>query len=271
MNSVLILKSDIIDIVFEKRNKDYGAYNLRKFYCNRLFKSMAITLSSALLLCAFVLFSGGKKKVQDEIPVVEYGYAPPNKKEEKKAEKPPMKKTTSKPKSTQAWINNLKIVKDTMQATKLANDISNISIASTTSGTGLPDYGTGLDTQLGTGGNISSMVDSAAAKSTDSRPLEQPDVMPSYPGGMSALAHFLQKNLTNPREMEQGEEVSVKIQFVVDYNGKLQSFVTVKDGGDEFNKEVIRVLKKMPNWLPGKNNGKNVPVYYVIPVKFVGE
>ncbi len=93
--------------------------------------------------------------------------------------------------------------------------------------------------------------------------------MPSYPGGIDALRKFLQRHLNNPKEMEEGEEVSVKVKFVVDYDGKLQSFVTVQDGGEEFNKEVVRVLKKMPNWVPGKTNGQNVSVYFTIPVKFV--
>jgi periplasmic protein TonB len=69
--------------------------------------------------------------------------------------------------------------------------------------------------------------------------------------------------------MEEGETVSVKIRFVVGYDGKLKSFVTAQDGGDEFNTEVIRVLKKMPDWVPGKSNGQNVSVYFTIPVKFV--
>jgi len=86
---------------------------------------------------------------------------------------------------------------------------------------------------------------------------------------MDALRRFLQRNLTNPKEMEEGEEVNVKIKFVVGYDGRLQSFITVQDGGEEFNKEVIRVLKKMPMWEPGKSNGQNVAVYYTIPVKFV--
>ena len=70
--------------------------------------------------------------------------------------------------------------------------------------------------------------------------------------------------------MEEGESVSVKVNFVIGYNGKLQHFVTVQDGGEEFNKEVIRVLKKMPDWIPGKAKGENVSVYYTIPVKFTG-
>ena len=99
-------------------------------------------------------------------------------------------------------------------------------------------------------------------------PRASAEVMPVFPGGMEGLRKFLQKNLENPEEMEQGQMVSVKIKFVVGYDGKLKSFETIEDGGRAFNNEVIRVLKRMPEWIPGKSNGENVSVYYTIPVKF---
>ena len=100
-------------------------------------------------------------------------------------------------------------------------------------------------------------------------PRNTADVMPAYPGGMDALRKFLQKNLQNPEDIAEGEEVLVKIKFVVGYDGKLQGFDVVKDGGRAFNQEVVRVLKKMPEWIPGKSNGQNVAVYYTIPVRFM--
>ena len=96
------------------------------------------------------------------------------------------------------------------------------------------------------------------------------DVPPSFPGGTEALLNFLRKHLNNPEPMVEGESVSVKVTFVVGYGGKLQGFKISEDGGDVFNKEVIRVLKKMPDWVPGKAKGENVSVYYAIPVKFTG-
>lgn len=93
--------------------------------------------------------------------------------------------------------------------------------------------------------------------------------MPAFPGGEAALIKFLQKNLQNPEALEEGEMVSVKIRFIVGYDGILKGFETVQDGGAAFNNEVIRVLKKMPSWIPGKTDGENVSVYYTIPVKFV--
>ena len=95
------------------------------------------------------------------------------------------------------------------------------------------------------------------------------DVLPAYPGGMDALARFLKKNLQTPDELQNDETVSVRIKFVVGYNGKLQRFIAEQQGREIYNKEVIRVLKKMPDWIPGKAKGENVSVYYAIPVKFV--
>ena len=101
------------------------------------------------------------------------------------------------------------------------------------------------------------------------KPMEVAEIMPQYPGGMAALRRFLERNLSNPRELESGELISVKIKFVVGYDGKLKAFDVLQSGGEEFNAEVIKVLKKMPEWIPGKSKGQNVSVYYTIPVKFM--
>lgn len=100
-------------------------------------------------------------------------------------------------------------------------------------------------------------------------PISNPEHEPEFPGGVKALRKFLERNLTNPTEMTEGEMVAVHVKFVVGYDGKLQKFTVIKDGGVIFNNEVIRVLKKMPQWIPGKSNGKNVAVYFTIPIKFV--
>lgn len=102
-------------------------------------------------------------------------------------------------------------------------------------------------------------------------PVDVADIMPQYPGGIKALLDFLKKNLHAPEDVEEGDEVSVKVKFVVNYNGKLESFDVLKSGGVAFDNEVVRVLKKMPLWIPGKSNGENVSVYYVVPVKFTSE
>jgi protein TonB len=98
--------------------------------------------------------------------------------------------------------------------------------------------------------------------------IDHPDVQASFPGGETALINFLQKNLRSPQDLNEGETIQVRVKYVVGFDGNLQSFDVIQDGGSVFNNEVIRVLKKMPKWNPGKKGGRNVPVYYSLPVKF---
>jgi len=272
MKTELILKSDVLDIVFDNRNKDYGAYDLRKFYDNRLMKSIGTMIAVVIVLSAFTFIP----KTQT-LEAAEY-VIPPNKMgnvEKPREPKKEIKPAASEPRKlppvpTQRFLSNIKIVPEKDTADKLAKDITNIQISSTTNTvatSGAPGIFQSADP--GTGGDGKGKEPVKEPELAPNIPRDGAEVMPSYPGGMDALRKFLQRNLSNPKEMEEGEEVNVKIKFVVGYDGKLQSFITVQDGGEEFNKEVIRVLKKMPTWEPGKSNGQNVAVYYTIPVKFV--
>lgn len=275
MNSNLILKSDVLDIVFEKRNKAYGAYVLRKFYQNRVKKALAIMIVAAGGFMAFTFIPQSKNHVTGrlyEIPGPELGKTDPAKPKEepKKPEtpKPPVKQPwTAAPVNAANFTNNIKIVDktDKTDSIRLIDDktiISNTSVVVT----GSPDTPIPPTTpDPGTGKPEPVKVDPLIPLGLDAV-----DVAPSFPGGTEALMNFLRKHLNNPDQMAEGESVSVKVTFVVGYEGKLKGFKITQDGGDIFNKEVIRVLKKMPDWVPGKARGENVSVYYSIPVKFTG-
>lgn len=93
---------------------------------------------------------------------------------------------------------------------------------------------------------------------------------PEFPGGAEALKKFLARYLSTPDELEAGEKKVVKVKFKVDKDGSVNTFEIVTSGGDEFDGEVLRVVKKMPRWVPAIQNGVNVPVSYVLPVTFIG-
>lgn len=262
MNTEMIMKSDALDILFENRNKLYGAYPLRKFYPERIKTALVITFSSALVFCVFALMP---KANSNSLDVTSYedptlGNIRPVKKE---PEIKPKTETAVKEKiDAQKWLGILKMVKDSSD--KLTDNLDSVNIGIVNISGGINDGPVELP------GNVGPAAVAAEVPITDpATPVENPEIEPSYPGGMNALRNFLQKNLTNPRDLEDGEQVSVQVKFIVGYDGKLQRFETIKDGGTEFNEEVIRVLKKMPQWIAGKSNGKNVSVYYTIPVKFV--
>lgn len=272
MNKELILKSDVLDIVFENRNKAYGAYNLRKFYSNRLVKSLGLMLCGVVVLSAFTFLPKKKVKRPEVIFETKPGVIMKDKREEPKKE-PEKPKEQVKPQAkapTQAFTNKPVVVPDKIVIPKLNAITDSVAISNVTvTGTPgvLPVVNPGPPTTPGDGPAAAPVPE--VVKVPASTPREFAEQMPSYPGGMDALRRFLEKNLQNPRDMEEGESVGVKVKFVVGYDGKLQGFTIIQDGGDEFNKEVVRVLKKMPEWIPGRSNGENVSVYYTIPVKFL--
>jgi protein TonB len=267
MNTDRILQSTLIDIVFENRNKNYGAYPLRKFYNNRLYKALGMVLMLVIVLCLFSFLQPNAKTDFTTIPYVD----------DSKLVKPPIDKPVAPKSQPQKAAAPAPVLHNTVQSpvplivpdNKVPHAITTLSdsavigehevkgkpggplvVPLVTPGTGDPDPATVTPVDVNT-------------------PTGVAEVMPSYPGGPDALRKFLEKNLQNPQDLEDGQSVSVKIRFVVGYDGKLKSFETIEDGGAAFNNEVIRVLKKMPEWIPGKTRGQNLSVYYVLPVKFV--
>ncbi|MBK6378309.1 MAG: energy transducer TonB [Chitinophagaceae bacterium] len=274
MEKDLILKTDILDIIFEKRNKLYGAYDLRKFYPNRLKLALGFMFITAISFSAFTFIPKKEKEVVVRVyDIIDPGLKeikdkpkePEKKNEVVKAEKKPETKPT--PVTQKQFTNNVKVVAnnvktDTIVTIQPNDEISTKTFIATNPGTPAVEP---ANVEPGGSGRekATPAIDKTAPMDGDAV-----DVLPSYPGGMDALRKFLQKHLQTPDELEGGQSVSVRVKFVVDYTGKLKSFVTVQDGGDAYNNEVVRVLRKMPDWVPGKTKGENVSVYYVIPVRF---
>ena len=266
MNTESIMQTDVLDILFERRNKAYGAYTLRKFYNNRLIKSMGIMLLAVMVFSAFTFIPGHNNSGSYE--VMDPGFATiapaPKVPEVKPKEiKPPV----VKPASTVKLTSTIMIVKNELADTLV--DLKEMAIGSTTN-----IVAHGGDVIIGQAGEGPVVIEPAEPIESIidvTKPLESVEIMPQYPGGVDALRRFLERNLSNPKDLEAGELISVKIRVIVGYDGKLKNFELVQDGGTDFNNEVIRVLKKMPAWIPGKSKGQNVSVYYTIPVKFISE
>jgi protein TonB len=99
-------------------------------------------------------------------------------------------------------------------------------------------------------------------------PLVKAEVMPEFPGGMEAFKKFMLRNLRQP-DLNEGEKIIVRVQFVVDADGSIKNMHILQSGGGLDN-EVIRVVAKMPKWKPGIQNGRFVAVYFTLPVTFMG-
>ncbi|MBK9191323.1 MAG: energy transducer TonB [Crocinitomicaceae bacterium] len=95
------------------------------------------------------------------------------------------------------------------------------------------------------------------------------EVDPAFPGGESAMIKFIQENVTYPElSREMGEQGTVYVQFVVHTDGSIQNVKVLKGVSELLDREAVRVIKKMPNWSPGKQDGEPVRVRYQIPINF---
>ncbi|WP_462219593.1 energy transducer TonB [Ferruginibacter sp.] len=96
------------------------------------------------------------------------------------------------------------------------------------------------------------------------------EVLPSYPGGQTALINFFNNNIEYPQQAtDNGTEGLVNISFLVDENGKISSpEIVSKKVGDGVEEEAMRVFNKMPSWTAGQIKGKNVKTRFTLPVKF---
>jgi len=271
MTNKEIIQASLLDILFENRNKDYGAYALRKTYNVRLLTALGAGLSVVLLL----IFIGITNRTEKAIPVVkrEDGivlkeYELPK---EKIKEPDPLKAPDSqKPAVKTAQVkftSRIDIKKENLVKSPVTT-VENLKDKQpgTENIPGKPDDGTPKAPENPGSGNASESIMTPAV-SEAFIPMERD---PEFPGGPAALHQFLTKNLNAPQELEEGERKVVKIRFRVNKDGVVNSFEIVTSGGTRFDNEVLRVCKKMPRWVPALQNGIHVDVSYMIPVTFVG-
>ncbi len=93
------------------------------------------------------------------------------------------------------------------------------------------------------------------------------EVQPEYPGGIDKMMKFLSINFQYPQiDMENGVEGRVFASFVVEKDGSISTIKVLRGVSETLDAEAVRVIKLMPNWKPGTQNGKLVRVKYTIPI-----
>ncbi len=277
MTNSEILKANFLDIIFENRNKDYGAYSLRKGYSNRMLIALGTGLS-VILLIIFILTTGKTKSSDKPVINTKEGIVIRTIEMPKEKIKEPVKpkeiakqKPAPKPAQKIATVNYTtppKIKKDTevknaMVATK---ELEGKEIADKTTDGKEADGKVVLDKEP-----VKETGNGTATTTGPSRPDFMADERdPQFPGGQDGLKKFMARNLGTPDDLEDGERKVVQIKFKVDKDGSVTTFEIVTSGGSEFDQEVLRVCKKMPRWIPAIQNGINVSVSYILPITFIG-
>ena len=93
--------------------------------------------------------------------------------------------------------------------------------------------------------------------------------MPSFPGGPAAMMEFISRSIVYPvSALKQELQGRVIVSFIVERDGRLSNAKVVKSVAPDLDKEALRIVKKMPRWIPGQQNGRKVKVKYTVPITF---
>jgi protein TonB len=261
-----ILQADLLDILFEDRNKLYGAYTLRKTYSRRLGFALGVALSIVLL---FILMSFIKKDNTDNGPFKDdrIMILTDVNMEKEEIKKPELPKEKQKPPVAEVDYQPPKIVEDDKVKADLPalNDIDNANISDKNVDGDKPTDIANIKTE--SNGDGDAVVKEPEKKDEPIGPTREP----SFPGGPAAWLKFLQRSLQAPEDIEPGKRIEVYVRFWVDIDGSVSRAEIIKSGGSAFDKEVLRVLKKMPKWEPALQAGRPIAVAYQQPVIFIGQ
>lgn len=112
-------------------------------------------------------------------------------------------------------------------------------------------------------------IDTPSSDKVSENPLKAPDKMPEFPGGMQKLMTFIGENVKYPQEaIKNKTEGNVFVRFIISKTGKVTNPQIIRGVSKELDEEALRVVSMLPDFIPGEDNGKKVPVEFTIPIKF---
>lgn len=267
--------ADWCELVFDGKNKEYGAYAMRQTSWRRHILAFGIMIIAVAFLA---LLPNIMEKVKASVnynigttTTVEIGGIKV-KEEEKtvelpKVELPPARDIRNSIKYTPPVItkdvnvndeNELKSIDKVLENPKIA-----IGYVDRMDGTNNADAELARDllkiTASGTGGGGTTVTDV----------FRTAEVMPQFPGGTTELYKYISENLRYPAiDIEMGTQGQVVIQFVVGLSGEIKEAKILRGISVNCDKEAMRVVKGMPKWIPGRQNGNLVQVYFTLPISF---
>ena len=274
MSKVDLINDGWVDLVFEGKNQAYGAYQLRKDTGRRNFKAL---VSVIVTIIAVFLFFIAKVSIQNAMKQdvaietdVELSKLA-QKKEAKVERKEPVKveveqKVVEKVKSSVKFTAP-EIKKD--DEVKPEDEIkSQDDLAKTNTAIGTFDV-KGNDEAEGEVLKAKEVIADEKPKEEETKVFDVVEQMPEFPGGQAALLKWISDHIKYPAIAEEnGIQGRVVCTFVVERDGSVTDVQVARSIDPSLDKEAIRVLRQMPRWNPGKQNGSAVRVKYTVPVTF---
>lgn len=274
MAKIDLISRDWTEMVFEGRNKEYGAYRLRKNAGKRNLYSLITIFIAALAIwggISLVKFVESRTKSVAQTSVAELSALnQPKKKAEVKQQK---KVKLEQPEKVVERVKSS--VKFTAPVIKKDGEVkpedelkTQDELMSTKTAIGALDV-KGNDDANGEVLKIKEAVAQPEPKPEVEKVFDVVEQMPSFPGGPSALMEWLSNNVKYPVvAQENGVQGRVVVSFVVERDGSITDVKVVRGVDPSLDREASRVVRAMPRWIPGKQNGSAVRVKYNVPVAF---
>jgi periplasmic protein TonB len=276
MEANKIMNADILDILFEGKNKAYGAYQLRKTYNNRMLKALLATGALLLLLGIGYLLANVKKADANLYDTKETEMA------ELKKDEPPPPPPVAPPPPPPPPPPEIKQIQFTPPVVKKDELVKKDEVIKD-----IPD-----DAQISTVDKLevkntdqkievkpeetkaSEVVAAPPPKAVEDEVFQKVEIESEFEGGPKAWAAFLQKNLGGDVPKDKGAppgRYTVIVKFIVGKDGSVRDMSAESNNGYGMEEEVIRVLKKANKWKPGIQNGNQVTSVKRQPVVFLIE
>ena len=265
-----ILNADILDIIFDGKNKEYGAYDLRKSYNKRLLRAIMVTSIIIVLLFGGFLLSNLNGAGKKAAPVVEDVQLEDVKEEKKNEPPPPPPPKVEPPKVEMAKFTPPKIVKDN-EVKEEEKPPEQEKLEDTKIGTvnqeGVKDEGITAPPVSDAGKGV---VEAPKDNEDYDKTFTKVEIESDFPGGTAAWLRYLNKNLRYPDDAVNNEiQGTVVVQFIVDKEGNVSDVNAIsgpENGG--LREEAVRVIKKSGKWTPAVQNGRQVKSYKKQPIVF---
>lgn len=245
------------DLIFENRNKAYGAYAIRQSYQEGVFKG--ILTSTGIIVAVFIaaVFFNGQSILPPlpKGPIFEPGSVPPI-----KPDPQPQQARTEPQQNTRRDLPPVAVVTNPDSVTTTQPETTPASTGTEGTGTTSPDTGTGVGLPEGTGTEVIEKPNQVFTHA---------EVMPSYKGGYEKMIRTLSRNMKYPASARRtGKEGIAYVEFVVDDEGNIQDVKLLRGFDTACDKEAVRIVSLLTEWNPALQNQLAVNVRLVLPIKF---
>lgn len=274
MAQVDLLEKNWVDMVFEGRNTAYGAYQMRKNTGKRNLKALISMLvfvgcivGGSIALTAYQHWQASRVAIETDVELANLAEKKEAKVEKQEQIKTEPEKVVEQVKSSVKFVPPVIKKDDEVRPEDEMKTQDELAESKTAIGTFNVEGNDEANGEVLKAKEV--IAQPEPPKEEETKIFDVVEEMPSFPGGQAELMKYLSSNIKYPVVAEEnGVQGRVILSFVVERNGSITDIKVVKPVDPSLDKEAVRVVKGMPHWIPGKQNGSSVRVKFTLPVIF---